>query len=57
MRDNHENVGDEFEAALLALDRLVIPALERIGRDREQGCIALPQVYMSGRVCAELGER
>jgi methanogenic corrinoid protein MtbC1 len=31
-----------------------VPALERIGRDWEQGRIALSQVYMSGRICEQL---
>ena len=36
------------------IERLVVPALERIGRDWEQGRIALSQVYMSGRICEQL---
>lgn len=66
----------EFEAALLALDRvrlgalltqpgtaadplallerLVVPALERIGAAWEAGRLALSQVYMSGRLCEDL---
>lgn len=69
-------VVDEFEQALLALDRLaarnilrqskdgrtpiqfvekvIVPALERIGTGWEQGQVALSQVYMSGRICEEL---
>lgn len=76
MTEQMETTLDQFEAALLALDRLaasrllsvvgeggstlhrvehlVIPALERIGRDWEQGRLALAQVYMSGRICEEL---
>lgn len=67
---------DEFESALLALDRvragelleteaaeqtalqaiekLVQPALERIGCIWEEGGCALSQIYMSGRICEEL---
>jgi len=40
-----------------ALDRLVTPALERIGRRWETGELALSQVYMSGRICEELIDR
>ena len=36
------------------IERLVVPALERIGRDWEEGRIALSQVYMSGRICEQL---
>ena len=40
-----------------ALDRLVTPVLERIGRRWEAGELALSQVYMSGRICEEFIER
>ncbi len=36
------------------VEKLVVPALERIGVGWEQGRIALSQVYMSGRICEEL---
>ncbi|MCC6136837.1 MAG: cobalamin-dependent protein [Candidatus Contendobacter sp.] len=67
---------DEFESALLALDRvrvselldavaanqtpllavesLIRPALERIGKLWEDNRCALSQVYMSGRICEEM---
>lgn len=37
-----------------ALETLIVPALERIGVDWEQGIRSLSQVYMSGRICEEL---
>ncbi|MCK9277555.1 MAG: cobalamin-dependent protein [Methanoculleus sp.] len=36
------------------IEVLVIPVLEEIGRDWEQGRVALSQVYMSGRICEEI---
>ncbi|MFA4861468.1 B12-binding domain-containing protein [Methanoregula sp.] len=36
------------------LERLVVPALEEIGRRWEAGDVALSQVYMSGRICEEI---
>lgn len=36
------------------VDRIVVPALERIGGDWEQGRLALSQVYMAGRICEDL---
>jgi methanogenic corrinoid protein MtbC1 len=47
---------DEDGGTLTRIDRLVLPALESIGRQWEQGHIALSQVYMSGRICEELVE-
>jgi methanogenic corrinoid protein MtbC1 len=41
-------------STLEGIERLVIPVLERIGREWEQGHLALSQVYMSGRICEEL---
>jgi methanogenic corrinoid protein MtbC1 len=35
-------------------DKLIVPALERIGEGWENGSIALSQVYMSGRISEEL---
>ncbi len=34
-----------------SLDDVVVPALERIGRDWEEGRVSLSQVYMAGRIC------
>lgn len=39
-----------------AVERLVVPALEEIGRRWERGGVALAQVYMSSRICEELME-
>ncbi len=39
-----------------AIDRVLVPALERIGQGWEQGRLALSQVYMAGRLCEELAE-
>ncbi len=39
---------------LEGIERLVIPVLERIGREWEHGRLALSQVYMSGLICEEL---
>ncbi len=38
------------------VDRILVPALERIGADWEQGRLALSQVYMAGRICEDLAE-
>ncbi|CAD5375084.1 conserved hypothetical protein [Rubrivivax sp. A210] len=60
---------DRFEAEALfdqalarltpvqAVEQLVLPTLQQIGADWEQGRLALSQVYMSGRFCEELVER
>jgi len=47
----------EEMSAIEAVERLVVPALEAIGRDWNEGLVALSQVYMSGRYCEELVER
>ena len=39
------------------VEKMVVPALERIGEGWETGRIALSQVYMSGRICEELVQR
>lgn len=39
---------------LQSIEKMVVPALEKIGRGWEDGKIALSQVYMSGRICEEL---
>lgn len=36
------------------VDRVIVPALTRIGDGWERGDTALSQVYMSGRICEEL---
>jgi methanogenic corrinoid protein MtbC1 len=40
-----------------AVEQLVLPTLQQIGADWEEGRLALSQVYMSGRFCEELVER
>lgn len=50
-------VDANIEAAPIAgIEALVVPALEHIGKEWEQGRLALSQVYMSGRICEELIE-
>jgi len=44
-------------APMEVVERLVVPALEGIGRSWDDGSVALSQVYMSGRYCEELVER
>ncbi len=36
------------------VDRLIVPALERIGLGWERGGVSLSQVYMSGRLCEDM---
>jgi methanogenic corrinoid protein MtbC1 len=45
---------EDSEPSLQLVEKLVVPALERIGAGWEQGQVALSQVYMSGRICEEL---
>ncbi|MBI5068066.1 MAG: cobalamin B12-binding domain-containing protein [Deltaproteobacteria bacterium] len=40
----------------LVVDRVLVPALERIGTDWERGLLALSQVYMAGRICEDLAD-
>ena len=42
---------------IAAVERVVVPALEQMGRAWEDGSVALSQVYMGGRLCEELVER
>lgn len=44
------------ERRLRAIEQLVVPALEQIGTQWEQGELSLAQVYISGRICEELVE-
>lgn len=39
------------------VERIVVPALEQIGRPWNEGHIALSQIYMSGRFCEQLVEK
>ncbi|WP_417908953.1 cobalamin B12-binding domain-containing protein [Candidatus Electronema sp. PJ] len=45
------------ETPLKAVERLVVPALEEIGKRWEQGSVALAEVYMSSRICEELADQ
>ncbi len=52
-----ENILRESSVALSPIqlaDRIIVPALERIGAGWERGEVALSQVYMSGRICEQL---
>lgn len=40
-----------------AVDRVLVPVLERIGAAWEQGRLALSQVYMAGRICEDLAAK
>lgn len=44
------------EQRLRAIEQLVVPALEQVGTQWEQGELSLAQVYISGRICEELVE-
>jgi methanogenic corrinoid protein MtbC1 len=44
------------QAGASALDRVLVPALERIGSGWEEGRLALSQVYVAGRICEDLAE-
>jgi methanogenic corrinoid protein MtbC1 len=44
----------EAAGPLTTVEQLVVPALERIGEQWEQGHVSLAQVYMSGRICEEI---
>lgn len=37
-----------------SIEKLVMPASERIGQEWETGSLSLSQVYMSGRICEEI---
>lgn len=39
---------------LAMVEQLVVPALEHIGEQWEQGSLSLAQIYMSGRICEEI---
>ncbi|XOF33903.1 MAG: B12-binding domain-containing protein [Candidatus Electrothrix sp. YB6] len=47
----------EQSSSFRTVDRLIVPALEKIGREWEQGSVALAQVYMSSKICEELMAR
>ena len=36
------------------IEKLIVPAMERIGSDWEKETVSMAQVYMSGRVCEDL---
>lgn len=47
----------EQRSGIELIEHLVVPALQCIGRDWDEGRAALSQVYMSGRFCEELVDR
>jgi len=50
-------VASADNSAMRCVDQVVLPALEQIGRQWEQGTASLALVYMSGRICEELVDR
>ncbi len=44
----------ENNSPLQTVENLIVPALEKIGRDWEKGDVALAQIYMGSRICEEL---
>lgn len=48
------NAAREQRSMFQTVDHLILPALEKIGKDWEEGSLALAQVYMSSRICEEL---
>lgn len=40
-----------------AVEQLVVPALEQLGLDWEEGRVALSQIYMSSRICEDIVDR
>ncbi|MCI5139289.1 MAG: cobalamin-binding protein, partial [Candidatus Electrothrix sp. AR1] len=40
--------------ALQTIDKLIVPALEELGKGWDAGTVALAQVYMSSKICEEL---
>jgi methanogenic corrinoid protein MtbC1 len=42
---------------LEVIEKIVVPALEKIGRDWDEGRAALSQIYMSGKICEEIVDR
>lgn len=48
---------NQDQTAMLKIENIVLPALERIGDGWEEGRVSLAQVYMSGRICEEMIDR
>ncbi len=46
----------ETWTAVQIVDKMIVPTMEKIGLDWEQGRLALSQIYMSGRICEEIIE-
>ena len=44
----------KINSQLQTIEKVVVPALERIGKDWEEGKTALSQIYMTGRICESL---
>ena len=42
------------DQSLFWLEKVVVPALEHIGQDWEQGRVSLSQVYMAGKICEQV---
>ncbi|MFC1848723.1 B12-binding domain-containing protein [candidate division CSSED10-310 bacterium] len=55
-KDIIRKVCDE-DNALECIEQIMIPALENMGQEWEQGKIALAQVYMGSRICEEIVEK
>jgi methanogenic corrinoid protein MtbC1 len=49
--------GAQMQSPLWLLESVMVPALEVMGKEWEEGRTSLSQVYMSGRICEELIER
>lgn len=45
---------DPEKDPFVVIERVVVPALEHIGKQWENGRVSLAQVYMSGRICEQL---
>ncbi len=48
------SAGQVAASGALLADRVIVPALERIGSAFERGDVALSQVYLAGRICEGL---
>jgi methanogenic corrinoid protein MtbC1 len=48
-----ENAGNGISVPQM-IEELIVPALDHIGHEWENGNVALSQVYMSGRICEDL---
>lgn len=46
--------GDDKDSMLALAEKIIVPALERIGIGWEKGIYSLSQIYMSSRLCEQL---